>query len=119
MGSPPRSKYLKGAAVACFFLGVLLVTFAIVGSTGGHHFRHHMHFLHLGHAHRTLHLISMVSLSAGVVSIAASFILYNKKTWSRVRVREEHDQNQRSSCWKRALIVLSIVLAIFLVKGAV
>merc|ERR1712037_173830 len=117
---PRRPKCLKGAALACLVLGTLLVTIAAVASTRGRRFLYPVHILHPGHGHRTLHLVSMVFLPVGVLSIAASIILYTKaKKSARGHAREGRDPN-RSSCRRRgALIVLAIVLGLLLIKGAV
>merc|ERR1740121_1840882 len=116
---PRRPKYLKGAALACLVLGTLLVTIAAVVSTRGHRFRHPVHILHSGHGHHTLHLVSIVFLPVGVLSIAASIILYTKaKTSARDQAREGRDPNRSSSRQRGALIVLAIVLGLLLIKGA-
>merc|ERR1712032_1368001 len=64
--------------------------------------------------------VSMVFLPVGVLSIAASIVLYTKsKTSARGHAREGRDPN-RTSCHRRgALVVVAIVLGLLLIKGAV
>jgi len=106
-----NSKYPKGAAFACCFLGILLVTFALLALTSGHNV---LHRLQLHHSSRALYFISKVCLLSGFLCIAASIILCSKKTSSRTQPGQE-----RSSCRKRALVILSIVLSLLLVSGVV
>jgi len=116
-----RSKYLGGAACACFSLGMTLVGLVCLAmSPGGSHLVHHMmHFLQAGRLHPAVHLIFMICLFVGMLSFVASVILYVRKVSNRRDARTlanvEHDRH--SSCGKRALIALLLVLGLLLIKG--
>jgi len=78
-----------------------------------------MRFLHAGRLHPALHLFCMVCLFIGMLSFVASGILYVRKVSYRrdARTLASMELERHSSCGKRALIALSFVLALLLIKG--
>jgi len=115
--SPQRSAIYKSVAFVCCGLGLLAITFAVVVLVGGHRLLHHTHFGH-SVSHRTLRVISKVSLVIGAASIAASFLLFKKTTTSRALLADSVVASQSSSSKRRILIVSSIVLGCLLIAGA-
>lgn len=112
-----RSRSSKAAAFVCCGLGLLAISFAIVVLAGGHTLLHHTHFGH-SVSHHTLHVISLVSLVIGAASIAASLLLFKKTTTSRTLLGGWVVTSQSSTSKRRALIVMSIVLGLLLIAGA-
>jgi hypothetical protein len=98
-------------SLMCLVFGVLAISFAIVVMIC-HKAHVHMHFAHV--SCHTLRIITTSSLVIGAVCIVASMVLCKRQASARSSLADAPTMSQRSSCCKKAVIVLCIVVGLVL-----